>query len=115
MAAVHYRLNQLIAFTDSNKMQIDGFVKEVMNIEDLSAKWIAFGWFVQRVDGHDLAALNQAIGLAKSEPHRPSMIVMDTIKGKGAFFAENLVENHNMKFDHAIALEAIRRLDEICL
>jgi transketolase len=111
MAAAHWRLNRLIAFTDYNKMQIDGYVHEVMNVEDLNAKWVAFGWFVQRVDGHDLAALDGAIVRAKAEPLRPSMIVMDTVKGKGAFFAENRVESHNMKYDYETALEAIRRLE----
>lgn len=112
MAAAHFRLHHLIAFVDFNKMQIDGLVADIMGVEDMGAKWSAFGWAVQRVDGHDLAALNAAIALAKLEQDRPSMIVMDTIKGKGAFFAENRVENHNMKYDYATALEANRRLDE---
>jgi transketolase len=115
MAAAHYGLNHLIAFTDFNKMQIDGLVEDVMKLEDLAAKWEAFGWAVQRVDGHDLAALDRAIALAKAEPSRPSMIVMDTVKGKGAHFAENRLDNHNMKFDEATAQEAIRRLDEVCV
>lgn len=114
MAAAQYRLSHLIAFVDNNKMQIDGYVKDVMNIEDLGAKWEAFGWSVQRVDGHDLAALDQAILCAQGETQRPSMIVMDTVKGKGAFFAEARLDNHNMKFDYATALEAIRQLEAVC-
>jgi len=112
MAAAHFKLNRLIAFTDANKMQIDGYVRDIMNVEDLPAKWQAFGWFTQRVDGHDIAALDQAIIAARGEPSRPSMIIMDTIKGKGAHFAEGRLDNHNMAFDYATALEAIRRLDE---
>lgn len=115
MAAAHFRLNHLIAFTDFNKMQIDGLVQDVMGLEDMAAKWAAFGWAVQRVDGHDLAALDAAIEHAKSETGRPAMIVMDTIKGKGAFFAENRLDNHNMKYDYATALEANKRLDEACV
>ncbi len=112
LAAAHFRLNRIIAFTDHNKMQIDGYVRDIMNVEDLAAKWRAFGWFTQRVDGHDLVALDDAILRAKEEPSRPSMIIMDTIKGKGAHFAEARLDNHNMFFDHATALEAIRRLEE---
>lgn len=111
MCAAHFRLSNLIAFTDYNKMQIDGYTHEIMNLEDLDAKWVAFGWFVQRVNGHDFFELDMAIERAKAETHRPSMIIMDTIKGKGAFFAERNLANHNMVYDHATALEAIRRLE----
>ncbi len=112
MAGAQFGVSNLIAFTDYNKMQIDGYVHEVMNIEDLTAKWVAFGWFVQRVDGHDFAQIDQAIERAKAETHRPSMIVLDTIKGKDIFFAEGKLSNHNMKVEYEAALEAIARLDE---
>jgi len=111
MAAAHYKLNHLIAFTDYNKMQIDGYVHETMNVEDLNAKWNAFGWFVQRVNGHDFQDLDMAVERAKKELYRPSMIILDTIKGKGAFFAERRLDNHNMNFDYDTAKEACRRLD----
>lgn len=110
MAAAHFKLNNLIAFTDNNKMQIDGYVSDIMNIEDLTAKWLSFGWFVQRIDGHDFCQIEFAIEKAKEETLRPSMIILDTIKGKGAFFAEGRLDNHNMSFDYEIAKEACRRL-----
>ncbi|HPA17875.1 MAG TPA: transketolase [Verrucomicrobiae bacterium] len=112
MCAAHYRLRDLIGFMDYNHMQIDGYCRDIMNIDVPEEKWAAFGWFAQRVDGHDFAALDRAIERAKQEDVRPSMIVMDTVKGKGAFFAENNVGNHNMKVDEAMAAEAIRRLME---
>ncbi|MBN1178556.1 MAG: transketolase [Anaerolineae bacterium] len=112
MAAAQFGLGHLIAFTDYNKMQIDGYTHDVMDIENLVGKWEAFGWFVQRVDGHDMAQLDRAIVRAKAETARPSMIVLDTIKGKGAFFAEGKLSNHNMPVDYATALEAIARLDQ---
>ncbi len=111
MAASQFGLNNIIAFTDYNKMQIDGYIHEVMNIEDLTAKWVAFGWFVQRVDGHDFIEMNTAIERAKREAYRPSMIVLDTIKGKGAFFAERLLSNHNMPVDYETAQQAIAMLE----
>lgn len=111
MAASQFGVSNLIAFTDYNKMQIDGYMHEIMNIEDITAKWVAFGWFVQRVNGHDFAQMDMAIERAKAEKYRPSMIVLDTIKGKGAFFAEGKLASHNMPFDYATAQEAIARLD----
>ena len=113
MAASQFKLNNLIAFTDNNKMQIDGWVFETMNIEDLGAKWTAFGWFVQRVNGHDFLEMDVAIERAKKELHRPSMIILDTIKGKGAHFAERRLDNHNMTFSYETAQEACRILDSI--
>lgn len=111
MCASHYKLHELIAFTDYNKMQIDGYTADIMDLDDLNSKWTGFGWYVQRVDGHDFAALDRAICRAKAEACRPSMIIMDTIKGKGAFFAEGLLSNHNMPFDYETAKEAMARLD----
>jgi transketolase len=111
MAASQFGLSSLISFTDYNKMQIDGYISDVMSIEDLTAKWVAFGWFVQRVNGHDIGQIDKAVERAKMEAFRPSMIVLDTIKGKGAFFAEGKLNNHNMPVDYEIAKEAIRRLD----
>ncbi|WP_199851475.1 transketolase [Parabacteroides pacaensis] len=113
MAAAHYKLNHLIAFTDNNKMQIDGYVRDVMNIEDIDAKWSAFGWYVQRVNGHDFREMAFAIERAHKETSRPSMIILDTVKGKGAFFAEGKLENHNMKVDYETARKACEILDQI--
>ena len=109
-AAAHFKLNHIIAFTDSNRLQLDGFMQNIMNIEDLVAKWTSFGWFVQRVNGHDMQQMDHTIEQAKSEKIRPSMIILDTIKGKGVDFAENQTSNHNMKFDYATALQAIAKL-----
>jgi transketolase len=106
MAAAHYKLNKLIAFTDNNKMGIDGYTRDTMNIEDLTAKWQSFGWFVQRVDGHDFKEMEIAVDRARQECSRPSMIILDTVKGKGAFFAEGNLNNHNMNIDYETALKA---------
>ena len=112
MSASHFQLDNLIAFTDYNKMQIDGYTQDIMDLDDLGAKWTGFGWKVLRVDGHDFAALDRAIRKAQTEHCRPTMIIMDTIKGKGAYFAEAKLSNHNMPFDHDTAREAIRRLEK---
>ena len=105
------KLSNLVAFTDYNKQQLDGFIKDIIDLGDLAAKWAAFGWFTQEVDGHDVAALDAAIEKALAQQDKPSMIVMHTIKGKGCNFAEGQEKNHSMAFDLAKAKEAIAALN----
>ncbi|MDF1568075.1 MAG: transketolase [Spirochaetaceae bacterium] len=112
MTAAHFKTDRLIAFTDNNKMQIDGLTDEIMSIEKLEDKWAAFNWHVQRIDGHDVKAVSEAVDKAKSVTGRPHMIVMDTIKGKGAAFAEGNLGNHNMVFDYQTAKDAIAALEK---
>lgn len=96
MAASHYKLDNLIAFTDNNKMQIDGLTSDVLGVEDLTKKWDAFGWNVVRVNGHSFDELDKAVTAFKKKNGKPSMIIADTIKGKGggAKF-EGQVSSHN--------------------
>ncbi|MBN2310936.1 MAG: transketolase [Candidatus Hydrogenedentes bacterium] len=89
MAASHYRLDSLIGFVDRNRMMIDGATEDVMAIEPLADKWAAFGWHVQTVDGHDFGALAQAIDEAQEHAGSPSVILAQTVKGKGVDFMEN--------------------------
>jgi transketolase len=110
MFASQYKLDHLIAFTDYNKLQIDGTTDDIMSLGDIEGKWKAFGWYVQRVSGHDFQAMHQAIEKAKQQEGKPSMIILDTIKGKGAAFCEGLVTNHNMNFDLTVANKAIAEL-----
>jgi len=99
MYAAHMKLSNLIAFTDYNKMQLDGEVAEVNALEPLADKWRAFGWDVYEVDGHDVEAIDAAVTLAKitKQEMRPSMILLHTHKGKGvSFLEENWRNNHNV-------------------
>lgn len=104
-------LSNLIAFTDYNKQQLDGYTKDIINLDDLDAKWNAFGWYTQRVDGHDIAALDEAIEKAVGQGKKPAMIIMDTIKGRGCSFAEGIQNNHSMAFNLEKAKEAIAALE----
>jgi transketolase len=98
MFAPHQKLDNLIAITDYNKMQIDGTTAEVLNLEPLPDKWVAFGWNVFEVDGHDWNALYESIEKAKSLSNgKPSMIIAHTIKAKGCTAVENQVGSHNIK------------------
>lgn len=111
MAAGSRRLDNLIAFTDYNKMQIDGYTEEVNGLEPLDQKWEAFGWHVQMVDGHDVEAIQKAIDKAKKLKGKASMIILDTIKGKGGCFCENMVTSHNMAISESDWKRAIELLD----
>jgi transketolase len=110
--ASYQKLSNLIAFTDCNKQQLDGFTKDILDMGNIAAKWESFGWFTQEVDGHDIAALDAAIEKALAEKEKPSMIVMHTIKGKGCSFAEGVEKNHSMAFDMEKAKEAIAILEK---
>jgi transketolase len=109
MFAPQYNLNHLIAFTDYNKLQIDGTTDEVMSLRNLEEKWNAFGWNVLRCSGHDFSAMHDCIQMAKQEHKRPTMIVIDTIKGKGMRIFENQASNHNAPVTLEQAIEATGR------
>lgn len=89
MASAHYRLDNLTAFLDHNRLQIDGLIEEVMSPEPLAEKWRAFGWDVQVVDGHDMNQILQAVERALTVKGKPQMIVAETVKGKGVSFMED--------------------------
>lgn len=113
MAASHYKLGRLITFTDYNKMNIDGYTRDIMDLDDLGAKWAAFNWHVQRIDGHNIDLIIEAVGRAKAVTDRPSMIILDTIKGKGAAFAEGTLASHNMAFSPEDRDAAIAELEKM--
>lgn len=111
MFAAHYKLDKLIAFTDYNKMQIDGYTADIMDLGDIEGKWRGFGWRVLRADGHDVAALDAVIAQAKRSEGRPTMIILDTVKGKGCTFAEGNIGNHNMNVSREQMEEALAALN----
>lgn len=111
MFAAHRRLSNLIAFTDFNNAQIDGTTDEIVSLGALAAKWAAFGWNVAEVDGHDLGAIDAAVGAALASGDGPTMIVAKTVKGKGCSFCEGQVGSHNMPVTKEMAAEAIAALD----
>ncbi len=94
MSASHYGLGSLTAFLDGNELQIDGWVKDIMKVEPLDKKWESFGWHVQRINGHDFKAIMGAVEEAKKVKEKPSMIICNTVKGKGVSFMENLAKWH---------------------
>ena len=112
MLAGSQLLGNLIAFTDYNKMQIDGYIEDVNGLHPLDAKWEAFGWHVQTVDGHDIGQIAAAIDVARTITGRPSMILLNTIKGKGCSFCENALTSHMVKnITEEMWRDAVARLD----
>jgi len=89
MEAGHYELDNLVAIIDCNRLQIDGWVEDVMQVEPLAAKYGAFGWDVMRIDGHNMTQIVDALGQARAVKSRPVMILADTVKGRGVEFMED--------------------------
>lgn len=88
MAAAHYKLSNLTAIIDRNRLQISGDTETVMALEDLAARWGAFGWEVTEVDGHDVAALVSVLDTA-GHGTQPRLVIARTVKGKGVSFIED--------------------------
>ncbi len=111
LTAAQFKLDNLIAFTDNNKMQIDGNTSEIVGVEPIDDKWRAFGWNAAVVDGHDVAAIYAAIIEAKKSQSRPTMIVLNTIKGKGVSFIEAMgAKNHSMPVTEEQRIKALEEL-----
>ena len=89
MEAGHYHLDNVIAIIDCNRLQIDGLVKDVMDVEPLCAKYGSFGWDVMRIDGHDMTQVVDALEQARTVTRRPVVILANTVKGKGVSFMED--------------------------
>ncbi len=94
MSAGHHKLDNVCGIVDVNRLQIDGWVKDVMNVEPLAEKYAAFGWNVISVNGHDIAQILDAFTRARETTGRPSVILAATVKGKGVSFMENEVSWH---------------------
>jgi transketolase len=94
MAAAHFKVDNLVAIIDNNGQQIDGWNREIMNIEPLAAKWRSFGWHVVEIDGHNFDQIFSALDEAKLTKGQPTVIIAHTIKGKGVSFMENNLEFH---------------------
>ena len=95
LTAAHYKLDNLCAILDYNKLQISGTTAEVCNTEPIDAKFESFGWSVQHVDGHDINALIKIFDGLPFEKDKPSLVIAHTTKGKGVSFMENQVKWHH--------------------
>ena len=103
--APHKKLDNLVVICDYNKLQIDGFCDDILNLEPLMDKWRAFGWEVFEIDGHNWDEIYDTINKAKAVTGKPAMIIAHTIKGKGCCVVENKPESHNIKVPDEAAYE----------
>jgi transketolase len=112
MFAAHHKVDHLIAFVDSNKKQLDGYLEDINDLGNIAEKFACFGWNTQEVDGTDVIAIYEAINKAKENKGKPSVIVLNTTKGHGCSFAECAAMNHHMVITPEMAEEAIAVLED---
>lgn len=98
MFAAQYKLDNLITFVDLNGQQLDGYTKDIMDMNNMGERFASFGWNVQEVDGHDVGAVQSAIKAAKASKGKPNAIILHTKKGHGCTFAEGVKDNHHINF-----------------
>lgn len=112
MSAAHYKLDHVIGFVDYNHLQIDGTIEDVIGNVNIDGKFAAFGWNVLTVDGHNIAEILDAIEKAKATKGKPTVIIMNTVKGKGVSFMENQVGWHGKAPSADQVAQALKELGE---
>ena len=118
MSAAHYKLDNLVAFVDYNKLQIDGENEKVLGIKPLDKKFESFGWNVSVINGHDFEQIKSSLENAKNTKGKPTVIIANTIKGKGVSFMENNAGWHGTapnKEQRDLAIAELESLREGCL
>lgn len=106
MTAAHHKVDNLLLFVDKNRQMIDGPVQEVMNIDPLADKWKAFMWEVIEIDGHNMNQISEAIEKAKQTDGKPTVVIANTVKGKGVDFMENETKWHYGAIDSEMGEQA---------
>ena len=112
MLASHIKLDNLIAIVDRNMLQIDGCTEDVICLEPFADKWRAFNWNVMEIDGHDMAQVVDALETAKTIKDIPTVIIAQTVKGKGVSFMEDVASWHGMAPNQAQTAQALSEIEE---
>ncbi len=108
--SAHFKLNRLTVILDCNRQQLDGWTREILDIEPLVDKWKAFGWRVLDINGHDLEQILSALNATENSDGKPTLILARTTKGKGVSFMENNIEFHGMAPTAEQTAAALREL-----
>ena len=114
-AASHYKLDNLTAFIDRNFLQIDGNTEKIMRLESIRDRWNSFGWKVIEIDGHNIKKILEALDEADGNSNSPTIIILNTIKGKGVSFMENNVDFHGVppnEMEYNLAIEELDTLQK---
>ncbi len=109
--ATHYKLDNLTALIDRNFLQIDGKTEDVLRLESVRDRWSSFGWNVLEVDGHNIEEIIDALLMANEQKHQPTMIILNTVKGKGVSFMENNIDFHGVPPNEMEYKLAMKELD----
>ncbi|MGH9428033.1 MAG: thiamine pyrophosphate-dependent enzyme, partial [Terriglobia bacterium] len=110
MEASHYKLDNLVGIIDNNRLQIDGLVSEVMNVDPLQEKYKSFGWEVLRINGHNMKEVVDALSKTKAGLGKPVVIIAETVKGKGVSFMENVASWHGKAPNQDEMLRGLKEL-----
>jgi len=111
MFAAHYKLDNLVILLDHNHLQIDGNIKDVLNPDPLDEKYRAFGWNVIQIDGHDHEQIRAALAQAREVKGQPTVIIGETVKGKGGSFMENQAGWHGKAPNAEQSAQALAELE----
>ena len=114
-AASHYKLDNMTALLDRNFLQIDGNTEDVLKLESVRDRWSSFGWYVIEIDGHSIKQIIEALIDADNRKNQPSMIILNTVKGKGVSFMENNVDFHGVppnELEYKIAMRELNILQQ---
>lgn len=111
MTSAHYKLDNLTAIVDNNRLQIDGFNDDVKKVDPIRDKFISFGWNVIEVDGHDFDALHEAFKSSAMPDGKPTVLIARTIKGKGVCCMENKAEWHGKACTGSQLTECLAELE----
>jgi transketolase len=111
MAAAHHKLDNLVLFVDNNKLETDGPTKSIISVEPVAPRFQAFGWNAWDIDGHDFRQIHEAVERAADSRDRPSVIVADTVKGKGVSFMEGNHKWHSGPTSPGQTEQALRELE----
>ncbi len=111
LSAAHFRLDNLVAIVDCNRLQLSGPTREIMNLEPFAQKWKAFGWHTIEIDGHDFDQILAALQECQNTKAKPAVIIAHTTKGKGVSFMENNVAFHGKAPTPEEAEKALKELE----
>lgn len=114
-SAAHYKLDNLTALIDRNFLQIDGRTEDVLRLESVRDRWSSFGWYVIEVDGHDIEEIIDALLSASEQKNQPTMIILNTVKGKGVSFMENNIDFHGVppnEMEYKLAMKELETVQK---
>jgi len=113
MSAAHFKLDNLVAIIDRNRLQYDGETHDIMDLGDFNSKWQSFGWETTEIDGHNVAEIYDSLNGGRKTIGKPYVVIANTVKGKGVSFMENRREWHHARLTKDQYDAAIKELNNL--